>query len=121
MPIVNTAERIKNLSKARAAAVAVRDEIDRLDSDPAALSSRIVQRRPTRQRADNQIGKIDLELISLAATGVSITLDPAMVADLDKLARKLDGAIVAGALLDIGLTTLKSVLDTAAHLRDIVS
>lgn len=71
-------------------------------------------------RADNQIGKIDLELISLAATGVSITLDPAMVAALDQLASKQDAAIVAGALLDIGLTTLKSVLDTAAHLRGIV-
>jgi len=34
MPTVNTAGRIKNLKKARAAAVAVRDEIDRLDSDP---------------------------------------------------------------------------------------
>lgn len=121
MPTVNRADRVKNLRKARAASTAVRDEIDRLDSDPAALSSQMVKRSAARQRADNQIGKIDLELISLAATGVLITLDPAMVAELDKLARKLDEAIVAGALLDIGLTTLKSVLDTVAHVRDIVS
>ena len=121
MQTLNTAGRVEKLMKARAAAVAVRDEIDRLDSAPDALASRIVKRSATRQRADNQIGKIDLELISLAATGVSITLDPAMVDALDKLASKLDDAILAGALLDIGLSALKSVLETVAHVRDIVS
>jgi len=115
-------ERMEGLQKARQAAQAVRDEIDRLNAgDPVA--SRQQEREPDRRRAIAQIRLLERVIDNLEAAGVGgdLDLNQASLAELDNLAGELDDAIRTSALVNVGLDTLGAVLTKAVRVKDILS
>ncbi|BDC48982.1 hypothetical protein F183_A12980 [Bryobacterales bacterium F-183] len=110
-------DRIATLQKAREAANAVLQEIER-QNDADLTSSGPERREPVRQRAKNQIRLIDIEIRNLTAAGNAIALDPLVVDRLDVLAARLDQAIQINALIDLGTTSLIAVLNAVSEVRE---
>ena len=117
---MSAAERLARLKKSRAAAIAVQDEMDRRnDSDPR--PSNILKRAPILRRAAAEITDLDLMINDLEGDPQPIVLDPDQLVDLDRLADRLNAAIVRDALVGAALDTVTRVLEAAAEVRGILA
>ncbi len=117
---MNTADRLARLKKARAAAVAVRDEMNRRnDSNPAAENVR--KRAPILRAADAEITDLDLLINDIEDTPKPIALDADAVAELDALAERLDRAIVRDGLVGLALESVTRALEASTEVRGILA
>lgn len=117
---MSAAERLAHLKQSRAAAIAVRDEMDRRnDSDPR--PSNVLKRAPILRRAAAEIVDVDLKINDLDDHPRPIALDPDGLVDLDRLADRLNAAIARDALVGVALDTVTRVLEAATEVRGILS
>ena len=117
---MSAAERLARLKKSRAAAIAVRDEMDRRnDSDPRPTN--VLKRAPILRRAHAEIVDLDLQINDLEDNPQPIGLDPAQLGDLDRLADRLNAAIVRDALVGAALDTVTRVLEATAEVRGVLA
>lgn len=115
---MTTAERLAHLQQARAAAAAVRDEMNsRNDRDPA----HILNRAPILRRASNELTDLDLMINDLEGATEPIALDPILLAKLDALSTELDGAIAADGLVGLALGSVTRILEAVQEARDILA
>jgi hypothetical protein len=117
MPDMNATDTIALLKKTRAAAQAVKDEIERqnrMGGDPDAAA----RRRPILQRATSLIQDADEQIDDLEASQVSVNLDPTALDKLTTLAAELDAKIAANALLNLGLDSLTQVLNSVSEVKN---
>jgi|ERR1017187_2444642 hypothetical protein len=117
MPLVTAQQRIRHLKKARDAAKAIKERIDRrnrTEIDPDVVAAR----EPTRQRAVSLVQDVEEMLDDLGAAQKVVTVDTAGLENLQRLAGKLDTAITGDAFLNLGIDTLTQVLNDAASVKD---
>ena len=117
---MDAADRLARLKQARAAAVAVRDEMNRRnDSNPMAENVR--KRAPILRAAEAEITDLDLLINDIQDTPAPITLDADTVAQLDALAERLDRAIVSDGLVGLALESVTRALDASTQVRGILA
>lgn len=114
---MDAADRISRLKVARSAAEAVRDEMNRRnDSDPR--PSNVLKRAPILRRADARFTDLELIINDLEGTPAPIVLTPDQVANLDRLAAKLDAAIERDALIGVALDSVTGILNAVTDVKD---
>jgi len=117
---MSVAERLARLKKARAAAIAVRDEMNRgNDNDPS--PSNVLKRAPILRRAEAELTDLDLMINDLEGDAQPIQLDADQIAKLDSLAERLDEEIARDALVDVALDTATRVLGAVTEVRGILA
>ena len=117
---MSAADRLARLKKSRTAAIAVQDEMDRRnDSDPR--PSNVLKRAPILRRAAAEIADLDLMINDLEGDPQPIMLDPSRLTALDRLAEKLNAAIVRDALVGVALDNVTHVLEAAAEVREVLA
>ena len=119
MPAITPHDRICNLKTARVAAQAVVDEIKQLnleDADPA----HILGRKPAKLQAQAAVDDLSDAIDNEGAATCVVTVNASDVTELGDLAGKLDKAIAKGALRQVGLATLTTVLNSIARVREVL-
>ena len=113
---MSSADRLARLKKARAAAIAVQEEMERRnDNDPTPAN--VLKRAPILRRADQDVTDLDLLINDLEGDMQPIALDADEVDKLDRLAARLNDVIARDALVGIALETVTRVLETAAEVK----
>jgi len=116
MPRLSAQDKIELLKKARAAAQAVKEEIERQNQneiDPDAVA----QREPALQRAIIEIQDADEKVDDLEASQLSVQVDDSDLDRLTRLAADLDAKIASNALLNLGVESLTTVLNGVANVK----
>ena len=116
MSTLVTSERIELLKKARAAAQAVADEIDRQNRneiDPDVVRGR----EATLQHALSTVSDLDEMIENLEASMVDFAIDTDLLEKVTRQAAELDAKIRRNAILNLGIASLTEILNGAASVQ----
>jgi len=116
MPTVSSTKRIQLLKTARAAAQAVKDEIERQNAhtiDPQVRA----RREPILQEAITMIQDADENIDNLEASQVGVDMDGAALDKLTELGQKLDRQIATNAFVNLGIDSLTEVLNGVSGVK----